>query len=390
MPSLDFHPAAFCALLAVASVASTMPATAAGTSPHAAAEAAMTPRPAGTASCGQPGQITGCTLAAWPDRPVQLYVPSTTTTGSALPVVVLLHGGSGNSAVGIDATCPGADRSHPSCLHQIAERRQFVLVVPNGTRSNPPAANRAWNAGGGGLRAAGGRWQCVGGNVCEAGVDDVAYIRAVLAQLPAWTGTMPSHVYATGLSNGGALAHRLACEAADVFQAIASVGAGNQFATSASCQPQRPVAMLAVHGTGDPCWRYGESDLTCVITTPVGYKVGALESAAGWAQRNGCTADPDLGVEEDVDGNGIRTATATWTRCRAPVELLTLEGAPPSAPSSGAGHTYPDGHQYLPVDQIGPTDRDWTMERVWEFFVAQQSRPLFDDGFEPAAPVLEP
>lgn len=377
-------------ILALTGLACALPSVATGVHAPGAVIPGARGEPAGTVPCGQPGQITDCALPAWPDRPAQLYVPSTATIGSALPVVVLLHGGSGNSAVGIDATCPGANRSHPSCLHQIAERRSFVLVIPNGTRSNPPAANRAWNAGGGGLRAAGGLWQCVGGTICDDGVDDVAYVRDVLAQLPAWTGAVPLHVYAIGLSNGGALAHRFACEAADAFLAIASVGAGNQYATSATCQPQRPVAVLAIHGTGDPCWRYDESDLTCVISSPVGYKVGALESAGGWAQRNGCTPIPVLEVEPDVDGDGIRTASATWTGCRAPVQLLTLEGAPPNPATSGAGHTYPDGHQYLPVGQIGPTARDWTLERVWEFFLVQQSRTLFADGFEPADPARPP
>lgn len=338
--------------------------------------------PAAWAACADPGVISECAVPGWDDRPALVYVPTTLARGSAAPVVLLLHGGSGNAASGIDLTCPGGDRAQPSCLHRIAERRGFVLVSPNGTRLNPPAANRAWNAGGGGARAAGGSWQCVGGSVCQAGVDDLAYVRGVLAALPGWTGLPVSALYAMGLSNGGALAHRLACTLGPPLAGIAAVGAGNQYATGQPCQPSAPVAMLAIHGTGDLCWRFAESDRTCVIAQPVGYKVGAQESAEGWALRNGCAAAPRVNAEADTDGDGLRTVTLSWTGCAAPVALYSLEGAPPRAPGDGAGHTYPDGAQYLSATEIGPTLRDWSMERAWDFLVAVAPPRVFADGFE--------
>jgi polyhydroxybutyrate depolymerase len=341
--------------------------------------------PSAWAACGDAGVISECVVPGWDDRPALLYVPTTLARGSAAPAVLLLHGGSGNAATGIDLTCTGGDRTQPSCLHRIAERRGFVLVSPNGTRLNPPAANRAWNAGGGGTRAAGGSWQCVGGAVCQAGVDDLAYVRALLAALPGWTGMPVSALYAMGLSNGGALAHRLACTLGPPLVGIAAVGAGNQYATSQPCQPPAPVAVLAIHGTGDRCWRFAESDRTCVISQPVGFKVGARESAEAWAVRNGCAAQPQVEAEPDADGAGLRTVGIRWSACAAPVALYSLEGAPPRAASDGAGHTYPDGQQYLPASDIGPTLRDWTMERAWDFLAAVPLARVYADGFEPSA-----
>lgn len=349
------------------------------------ASAAWTGAQASGLTCAQPGLLTTCAVPGWSDRPAIVYRPTTLPPGGTAPVVLLLHGGSGNADVGIDATCPGADRTHPSCLHRIAERRGFILVVPNGTRSNPPAANRAWNAGGGGIRPAGGRWQCVGGTVCEAAVDDIAYLRNVMAEVPNWTGSIAAPLYAMGLSNGGALAHRLACQFGPPLVGIATVGAGNQFATTQACSPEQAVTVLNIHGTGDLCWRFAESDRTCVITTPVGFKIGALESAAAWAARNGCSGAPQVAVEADVDGDGLRTVSLTWPGCAAPVSLLQLEGAPPRPADDGAGHTYPDGHQYLAVAQIGPTLRDWSMERAWDVLIASPQLFQFTNGFEQPA-----
>jgi polyhydroxybutyrate depolymerase len=332
-------------------------------------------------SCGEPGSISQCALQAWADRPYLVYRPTADPPPSGYPLVLLLHGGSGNAEVGINASCPNADRSHPSCLHQIAERRGFVLAVPNGTRSNPPEENRAWNAGGGGPRAKGGSWQCVGGAVCQSAIDDERYVADVLDDMDRRIAVNANAIYAMGLSNGGALAHRLACRLGDRFAGIASVGAGNQYATSAECIPAQPVTILQIHGTGDPCWRYEESDRTCIIDAPVGFKIGALPSAQTWADRQGC-ASPFVTFESDLHGDGLRTLAIDWQDCAAAVTLLRLEGAPPNPPDAGAGHTYPDGDQYLAEALIGPTLRDWSMERAWDFLQANNPRPIFRDQFE--------
>ena len=60
-------------------------------------------------------------------------------------------------------------------------------------------------------------------------------MRAVVADVQRRYSVDPQRVYATGMSNGGMLAHRLACEAADVFAGIAAV-AGTDVAAMAALQ----------------------------------------------------------------------------------------------------------------------------------------------------------
>ena len=124
--------------------------------------------------CGASGDFAVCSLSAHPDRPYTVYRPSDHDLHEATAVVLVFHGGNGNSDSAIQMSCPGAapaeaDRTHPACWHQVAELHGFVVVYPNGTGTREEPTMRAFNAGGGG------RWQCVGGQVCEDDVNDVGY-----------------------------------------------------------------------------------------------------------------------------------------------------------------------------------------------------------------------
>ena len=320
--------------------------------------------------CASTGAFGQCAMSEFADRPYSVYRPSTHDLTVATAVVLVLHGGNGNANGGIAMSCSTGSLGDSSCWHNEAERSGFVLVVPNGTRASAGSTQRQWNAGGG---SAG--WQCVSAQACAAGVDDVAYIRAVLADVDRWMHLNRGAVFATGLSNGAALAHRLACEMSDAIVAIAPVGGGNQFESTRSCVPSRPVAVLGIHGTGDPCWTYSESSATC-LGAVVGRKVGIAETMANWALRNAC-GNSSAQLEDDSDGDGVRSTAITWSGCRAQVKLLRIEGG---------GHTYPNGHQYLPATSIGPTLREWGAERVYAFFAAQVDPDgadrIFASGFE--------
>lgn len=308
--------------------------------------------------CASQGAFADCALAGHADRPYRVYRPSTHDPALPTPVVLLLHGGSGNASSAIDMSCPNGDLAHPSCWHQVAERYGVLLVAPNGTRISAGSSQRVWNAGGGSNG-----WQLVSGPAFVAGIDDVAYLRAVLADLRRWMRVDANAVFASGLSNGAAMAHRMACEMADEITAIAPVGGGNQLETTRPCTPSRPVAILAIHGTADPCWTYVESTAAC-LTVSSTRKVGIAETMASWAQRYACTGQSSR-AEFDRDGDGLRTTELAWSGCSAPLRLLRIEGG---------GHTYPDGRQYMSVSSIGPTVRDWGAERVWGFFAEQGRR----------------
>jgi polyhydroxybutyrate depolymerase len=87
------------------------------------------------------------------------------------------------------------------------------------------------------------------------GVDDVAFVAAVIDHLTQSDAVDPNRVYATGISRGGMMAYRLACELSSRLAAIAPVAgnmadsAGN--AHNVNCRLDRPVSILAIHGSDD-------------------------------------------------------------------------------------------------------------------------------------------
>jgi polyhydroxybutyrate depolymerase len=213
-------------------------------------------RDAGAVRCAEPGQWGDCELVDYDDRGYDVYVPTQAASGP-VPVMVALHGGGGRSLHAITTSCPDGDRSSRSCLHHVAEDEGFAVVYPNGSGFWPLRRLRTWNAGGGG------DWDCTSGRACEENVDDVAYIERVLDDVESWLDVDTARTTIVGHSNGGAMSRRLACELSDRVAAIAAVGGTNQFAATAPCEPEVPVAIMQVHGTDDSCWTYATSDRSC-------------------------------------------------------------------------------------------------------------------------------
>lgn len=112
-----------------------------------------------------------------------------------------------------------------SGLNDKAEQEGFLVVYPHAFMS-------LWNAG----------------NCCIPYVDDPGFVRALLRELHKTHCIDSSRIYGVGLSGGGFMAYKAACDDADIFAAFASVGGGN---LADPCNPSRPVPLMHFHGTAD-------------------------------------------------------------------------------------------------------------------------------------------
>ena len=138
----------------------------------------------------------------------------------------------------------------------------------------------------------------------------------------------------------------------------APVGGNNQFAAAGGACAGG-VAVLAIHGTDDPCWRFEDSRETCAQNDGL-IKVGVDASMEGWRQRNGCTDEITTEPVPDTADDGTRATRVRWTGCEAAVELIRIEGG---------GHTWPQGFQYFGVDRVGPVSMDFDADDlILEFF----------------------
>ena len=305
-----------------------------------------------------------CSVPDWAGRDYDLVLPDAYDPAEGVPLVLAFHGGGGDRAGAAMTTCSTGRDTDRSCLHTYAQENGFAVVFPDGTRSRGSKKLRTWNAGGGVDD-----WRCASGYACEQDVDDMAYVDALLEDLQGRIHLDPDRIHATGLSNGGAISHRLACERSEVFASIVPIGGAMQLTTSDECAPTEPVAVMHVHGTADPAWKYegGEPD-TALVGQPGKEHVSVARTMDEWAAILGCDdTEPDLFALADPENDGTSTLRHTWQGCEA--DLVHLEVV-------GGGHAWPDGHQYLSEATIGPVPRDWGNELIWEFFQAHPKGAL--------------
>lgn len=297
------------------------------------------------------GELTSC--AAVEDRPYDVVLPP---GQGPHPVLLVLHGGGGRPSGARKVTCKDGDLDDPGCIDKVATAAGMIVVFPSGVKGG--LGTRTWNAGGGV-----GGWQCVSGKACEEGSDDVAYIDAVLADLRRWASVDDTRLYVTGLSNGGAMSYRLACERAEVFAAVAPVGGADQLGAAQGCTPAVPVPLLHTHGTEDPCWAFETSSAACIQDDGT-TKVGVEETLTRWRQINGCVGEATVEAVPDTVQDGTSTTRSTWA-CAADTELLTV---------TGGGHTWPGGFGYFPEDRIGRVAQDYDLDALLVPWLLQHRR----------------
>ncbi len=235
-------------------------------------------------------------------RTYAVYRPARLEPAPAL--VVSLHGGFGTGA--FDERAYGWDR--------LADRDGFVVAYPDGI-------GRAWNAGG-----------CCGRPARE-GVDDVGFLTALIDHLVAQQRLDPDRVYVTGMSNGAAMAYRLACEAPGRLAAIGVV-AGS---LAADCAHPRPVSVLAIHGLADRNVPFAGGVGAKGVTRFAWASVPDV--LALWRRVDGCGA-----AQPQADG-AVTITAAACAEGRA-VTLITIAGAghqwPGSVPRPAAALLDPD------------------------------------------------
>jgi polyhydroxybutyrate depolymerase len=270
--------------------------------------------------------LLACLLAAWPagaqtfsirfahaERNVHVLAPRATPRG-ALPLLILLHGrfGTGEQILRQAGISPGAG---------------LVVAAPDGHQ-------RSWASGRGVTSAD------------RAGIDDVAFLRQVVAEITGRHHVDPARIFVAGMSNGGFMAARLACDAADLVAGIAIVGATTGEGIAASCQPARPVSVLMIHGTQDPL-------VGADGTAPraVGRIMGARDAARFWAMRAGCAAAaPPRALPHPGPPDGTSAWRTDYAPCRGSARVAFIE-------VRGGGHVWPGRDNRLPERIVGPSTR---------------------------------
>ena len=281
MTKPSWLPAAVLALLLTACTGAPAPSTSAPSVP-ASASASVEP-PAAPDPAIAPG-TTG--TASVDDRDFELHVPTGYDVHQPTALLVLLHGYSSNAdqVASMFGIIPAADS------------RGFLVALPNGTEDG--AGRRFWNASS----------ACCNFNRSE--VDDSTYLSHVIDTVSRAYAVDPARVYVAGHSNGGFMAHRMACEHADQVAAIASL-AGVVDIDPTSCAPRRPVSVLQLHGTADETIAFGGGKILNRLYP------SAEQTVELWEKLDRCPTDGTAGTPEDFVRSipGDETTVTTWSDC---------------------------------------------------------------------------
>jgi polyhydroxybutyrate depolymerase len=194
------------------------------------------------------------------------------------------------------------------------------------------------------------------------GIDDAAFVTALVDRLVAEGVAREGRLVLVGLSNGAFFAERLARHGLVPATGIVLVaGTAREASRRVRPRPERPAAVLCFEGTADPLVPYrggtGTGPLAWmarrhtqrVLATSDGREAVAAEVvAADWAAVNGCSADPSVEPVPGAPGD-LPVDRLTWTApgCR-PVVLYRIRGG---------GHAWPAGPQYMPARLVGPVAR---------------------------------
>ncbi len=263
-------------------------------------------------------------------RQYHVHLPPRVKDHAPLPVMVVFHGGGGN----------GKQVAESTGFSALADREGFAVVYPDGT--GRLRRMLTWNSGGIPVYAA------------DEKVDDAGFVRALLADLGARERIDSRRVYATGMSNGGMLVHRLARECPDLFAAVAPVAGAMNWTDAA---PDVPMPILIVHGRADQHVLFaGGKPKQAVGRAGERVDASVADAVAYYVARNGLRDEPEVVRDGAVE-------TSRWTRLRkdgapvAPVVVVAIDGE---------GHTWPGGARgRLRAD--APTKDFIASEEIWRF-----------------------
>ena len=237
-------------------------------------------------------------------RTYKLHLPAGYNPENTYPLVFSLHG----------VTSNGFQQELLSGFNSIADQENFIVVYPNGI-------DATWNI------------------ASPAGVDDVGFISALIDTLDYQYNIDLNRVFASGMSMGGFMCYRLACELSNRIAAIASVTGLHAFFP---CNPPRPVPVMQIHGTADPVVPYA----------------GVPSTISFWLEHNGCPQEPVTTDFPDINQEDNSTVTSYYYGpCSDSTEVILYS-------VTNGEHSWPGSFFILGVTN---QDIDASME-IWHFF----------------------
>lgn len=271
----------------------------------------------------KPGDYKYTIMQGETERYYLLHVPN--SYSNPAPLVLAFHGGMGNA---------NQMRNKYDWVEK-SDKEGFIVAFPNGYSNFDSGKFATWNAG-----------RCCGLAVKKQS-DDVGFVKIVIDDIKSKTNI--GKIFATGMSNGAMMSHRLACEMPDIFTAVAAVEGTNNYD---ECNPQKPISVMNVHGLLDDHVLYnggaGPKSVSKVEFTSV------PKTISDWVKRNNCNDKSERIMEVE---NGY---CDLYKGCNEGVQVKLCV-------AEDGGHSWPG----LTLSKIEISQAFSATDLIWDFFAIQ-------------------
>jgi polyhydroxybutyrate depolymerase len=268
---------------------------------------------------GQARQINEDMQVDGMKRSFVTYLPPVADKAYRMPLIISLHGGLASPK----------GQFHLADFRPLADRDQFMVICPASKHIFHDGSN-------------------------NHGIDDVKFIDQIITYAINTYHADPTRVYVTGISNGGFMTSRLACELSNRIAAFAVVAGtmdeGEGYA------PVKAMPVIYMHGTKDPVFpnKGGKVFGRQVYSQTQVLKV--------WADLAHCNPEPVITHIPDAAGDSTSVVKEVYTNPANGIKVVGYTIV-------NGGHTWPGGWQYMPKFIIGKTTQNLNAcNEIWEFF----------------------
>jgi len=264
------------------------------------------------------------------ERNYIVYLPQNYRETEQLPLVIALHGGGGK----------GESMDRLTGFDAISDKYSFIVVYPDGI-------NKQWNDG-------------RNDSHVNKSINDVKFISLLIDTLKRRFNIDTNRVYVTGISNGGLMTFRLACELSGKITAAATVAASMPEDAAYDCSPVRHIPIMIIFGDKDPLVPYDGGEINLFGLVMRGRVIPARQSLSKWLKFDECDTTPSVSVLDKVKDDTKAVKSVYKGDYPDEVVFWLIEGG---------GHTWPGGWAYLPERLIGRTSQQFNAsEEIWKFF----------------------
>lgn len=262
------------------------------------------------------------------------YVPNIYDSQKPIPVVFCLHGLGDN-----------IDNFRNIAMHLLGEVDTFITIYPEALSS--PYGN-AWNAGINFM-----------GYIINENINDVDFLMAITDSLQTIYNIDTERIYFCGLSLGGFMAQRMACEKSDKIAAVASVA--GTIGNSLNCTPSRPIPICHFHGTNDQ---------TVYYTNNL-FGLDAEELVSFWVNNNHCDTNYIFKTYPDVVNDGILVESYYFNSPNNLSDVMFYKAI-------GADHIW----LYPPVNDVSYTIEIWNFLKKFRLSSSQNINDLSENNIQ--------